>query len=49
MIKISDSKHVLEHVGSWRILLKKPFLVDDRKFPGPLVRVIRRDARDPID
>ena len=35
--------------GLWRIVLKKSFFADNRKFSGPLVRLSRCEVRDHIN
>jgi hypothetical protein len=37
-----------ENGGFWRIMLKKSFLTNERKFLGPLMRFVRGDVRDHI-
>jgi len=40
---------VLQNVCCWRIVLKKSFLAEQRKFLGPLMRFVRGNVRDHID
>jgi hypothetical protein len=39
---------MFSQVGFGSIVLKKSFLVDERKFLGPLMRFVRGDVRDHI-
>jgi hypothetical protein len=38
-----------DDVRFWQIVLKKPFLADERKFLGPPMRFVRGNVRDHID